>query len=192
MMSANRANRRTSRASDDDRDPAPPSRLRLLLPFLLVLFVLLLDGLLFYRAQRIPTAVPVGIALALLALLALKNFWQRLFLPAACCVLAALMLAAVFVTPLRATQIHAIHTVRFLSNAPAYRAEAARAPIDGETGHRLREWQWETQPVASTSLVYDESDALARRVKPHQGPLAPADQVYPVAPHFYVVVSYAL
>lgn len=176
-------------------NPAPAGRgrvLPLLFPFLLVAAALVVDGLLFYRADRVPTAVPVGSALALLILLTLKNFWGRRLLAAACCLLAGAALAAVYLTPLRATQIQAVHTARFLAKAPAYRAEAARAPVDAETGRRYREWRWETQPVASTTLVYDESDALARRVKPHQGKLAEADQVYPVAPHFYVVVGYAL
>lgn len=166
--------------------------LPLLFPFLLAVAALIVDGLLFYRADRVPTAVPVGIALALLILLTLKHFWSRRLAAAACCLLAGAALAAVYLTPLRATQIQAVHTVRFLAKAPAYRAEAARAPIDAETGRRYREWRWETQAVASTTLVYDESDALARRIKPHQGKLAEADQVYPVAPHFYVVVGYAL
>lgn len=178
--------------ADTRRASRPSGLLRVLLPFLLVVVALLVDGLLFYRADRVPTAVPVGIALALIVLLALKNFWGRRYLAAACSVLAGLVLAGVYLTPMRAAQIQAVHTTRFLLKAPAYRAEAARAPIDAETGRRYREWRWETQPIASTTLVFDESDALARRVKPHQGKLADADQVYPVAPHFYVVVGYAL
>jgi len=177
----------------DSRTGAPRSgALRCLLPFVLLFVALVVDGLLFYRAERVATAVPVGVALALIVLLTLRNFWQRRYLAAACSVLAALLLTAVYLTPLRAAQIQAVHTTRFLLKAPAYRAEAARAPIDAETGRRYREWRWETQPVASTTLVFDESDALARRVKPHQGKLAEADQVYAVAPHFYVVVGYAL
>jgi len=178
--------------ADTRRATRPSGLLRVLLPFLLVIVALLVDGLLFYRADRVPTAVPVGIALALIVLLALKNFWGRRYLAAACSVLAGVVLAGVYLTPMRAAQIQAVHTTRFLLKAPAYRAEAARAPIDAETGRRYREWRWETQPIASTTLVFDESDALARRVKPHQGKLADADQVYPVAPHFYVVVGYAL
>ncbi|WEF33953.1 hypothetical protein [Pseudoduganella chitinolytica] len=49
--------------------------LPLLFPFLLVVAALVVDGLLFYRANRVPTAVPIGIALALLILLTLKYFW---------------------------------------------------------------------------------------------------------------------
>ncbi|AVR97448.1 hypothetical protein [Pseudoduganella armeniaca] len=193
MTAATPTERRATLASAVN--PAQGGRgrvLPLLFPFLLVVAALVVDGLLFYRADRVPTAVPVGIALALLILLMLKHFWGRRLLAAACCLLAGATLAAVYLTPLRATQIQAVHTARFLAKAPAYRAEAARAPLDAETGRRYREWRWETQPVASTTLIYDESDALARRVKPHQGQLAEADQVYPVAPHFYVVVGYAL
>lgn len=178
--------------ADARRASRPSGMLRVLLPFLLVVAALLVDGMLFYRADRVPTAVPVGVALALIVLLALKNFWSRRYLAAACSVLAGLALAAVYLTPMRAAQIQAVHTTRFLLKAPAYRAEAARAPIDAETGRRYREWRWETQPIASTTLIYDESDTLARRIKPRQGRLADADQVYPVAPHFYVVVGYAL